>query len=103
MAEVRYAVYATETFKEVYVALDGSERRWVDKIMEQLQQNPTGKILHFEWFREKKFLNKRLFYLIDEGSMKILFVAFATKKEQQSIIEFVVTNKEELLLYLRSL
>ena len=58
----KYAVYATETFKRLYLALDGSEQQWVDKIKKQLEENLTGKILNFSWFREKKYLNKRLIF-----------------------------------------
>lgn len=52
-------------------------------------------------FREKKYLNKRLYFLIDETQKKILFVAFAAKKQQQEIINFIKLNKEELLDYLK--
>jgi len=41
--------------------------------------------------------------LIDEGTQKILFVSFASKKEQQEIINFVKKNMQELLNYLRNL
>ena len=98
-----YEVFATDTYKKVYSALDGSEKQWIDKTKENLKENPTGKILQFQWFREKKFNNKRLFYLIDEENKKILFVGFATKKEQQKIIDFVVENNKELFELLKNL
>lgn len=99
-----YTVFATDTFKEVFETLDGAEQQWITKIKHSLEQSeyPIGKILHFQWFREKKYLNKRLFYLIDETTKRILFVAFASKKEQQDIINLTLQNKDELLLYLRS-
>ncbi len=99
----KYAVYATDTFKKLYLSLDRSEQQWVDKVKKKLEESPTGKILNFSWFREKKYLNKRLYYLVNEENKKILFVAFASKKEQQDIIDFVKTNMVELLAYLRSL
>ena len=80
----RFAVYATDTFRDILDSLDGNEREWIEKIKMQIEQSesPTGKILHFSWFREKKFLNKRLFYIIDENLKRVLFVSFASKKDQ---------------------
>ena len=48
-------------------------------------------------FEKKKYLNKRLYFLVDYHSEKILLVSFASKKEQQNVIDFVKNNKEELL------
>ena len=98
-----YTIYATESFKKLYETLDRSEQIWIEKIKKQLEENPTGKILHFGWLREKRYLNKRLYFLVDEENNKILFVAFASKKEQQKIIDFIIANKGEFLEYLRSL
>ena len=98
-----YTVYATDTFKNLFVSLDGSEQQWINKTKAKLEDGPTGKILHFEWFREKKYLNKRLYFLIDESSKRILFVSFATKRDQQDVIDFVKANMGELLAHLRSL
>ena len=99
MAE--YSIYATELYLSIYEALDGSEKIWLDKMKKQLGENPSGKILRFSWFREKKYLNKRLYYLIDEDLKKILFVAFGSKKEQEKTIRYVLEHMEELLDYLR--
>ena len=72
-------------------------------IVEKLEENVTGKPLGFEWFREKKYENKRLYFLVDEQNKKILLVAFATKKDQQKVINFIKSNMKELLNYLRNL
>ena len=100
---MNYSTYATDTFKEIYASLDKSEQNWIDKTKKKLAENPTGKILQFSWFREKKFLNKRLFFIIDEELKKILFVSFASKREQQDVINFVVNNRQELLNYLKNI
>ena len=99
----KYVVYATDTFKKLYSALDNNEKIWIDKIKSSLEESPTGKILHFRWFREKKYLNKRLYYLVDDQNKRILLVSFASKKEQQNIINFIISNTGELLAYLRKL
>ena len=98
-----YNAFSTETFNKLYSTLSKNEQIWISKIRDNLEENPTGKILQFEWFREKKYLNKRLYFLIDESSKKILFVAFASKKEQQNVINFVKQNMKELLEYLKNL
>ena len=98
-----YAIHTTETFKKLYQTLDGNEKQWITKIKAKLEANVTGKILRFDWFREKKYLNKRLYFLVDFKAEKMLFVAFASKKDQQHVIDFVTENKEELLAYLKKL
>ena len=99
----KYIIYTTETFDKIFSTLDKTEQKWIIKIKEKLEENPAGKLLTFNWFREKKYLNKRLYYLIDEENKKILLVSFAPKKEQQKLINFVKTNMEEFLQYLRNL
>ena len=96
-----YTIYATDSFKKLFSALDRSEQIWIEKIKSQLEQNPAGKILTFSWFREKRYLNKRLFFLIDEEGKKILLVSFASKKDQQEVIDFIKSNMKEFLKYLK--
>ena len=98
-----YNIYATNTFKKIYNTLDKSEQDWINKTKEKLKDFPTGKPLGYKWFREKKYLNKRLFFLIDDERKKILLVSFATKKEQQEVIEFIKLNIKELLGYLKNI
>jgi len=99
----KYTIYVTEPFGELFYTLDKTEQIWIEKVKKKLEENPAGKILHFDWFREKKYLNKRLYYLIDENSKKILLIAFASKKDQQKVIDFIKTNMREYLDYLRRL
>ena len=56
--------YETETFSKLYGAMEKVEQEWVDKVKQQLRENPDmGKPLRFDWFREKKFGDKRMYYL----------------------------------------
>ena len=90
-----YQIYETDTFSKLYQAMEKAEQEWIEKIKHQLVLNPkAGRPLKFEWFREKKFGNKRMYYLIYRDVSKILLVSFGTKKEQQAIINQVVENKE---------
>lgn len=98
-----YRIFTLRTFDAIYGSLDGSEQIWIQNIKKQLETHITGKILQFSWLREKRYLNKRLYYIVDEEQTKVLLIAFASKKEQQKIINQILINKEELLFYLRSL
>jgi len=98
-----FEVYATESFQREYRTLTKDESEWVQSIKKQLESNVTGKPLHFNWFREKKYRDKRLYFLVDESSGKILFMAFAPKKGQQKIIDFIIQHQVELLEGLRKL
>jgi len=88
-------VYESDTFSKLFDAAEKREQEWIDGIRDQLSENlRIGKPLRFDWFREKKLGNVRLYYLINEKSRKALLVAFGPKKEQQSIINH---NRERYL------
>lgn len=91
-------VYETEAFSKVVSAVETAELQWIEKMKDQLKENlKAGKPLRYEWFREKKFGGKRLFFLINETTHKAILIAFGTKKEQQRIIEHILINKERYL------
>ena len=96
-----YEIYSTDSFDRLFDSLDKDEQNWIKKIKLQLEKYPTGKPLQFSWFREKKYLNKRLYFLVDEERKKVLMVSFASKKEQQKIINFIINNKDEFFNLLR--
>ena len=98
-----YDIYATDTFKELYDSIEKHEKIWIDKIKEKLKEFPTGKPLGYPWFKEKKYHDKRLYFLIDEERKKVLLVSFSSKKEQQEIIDFVKADMHELFTYLKEL
>ena len=91
-----YDIYETETFSKLCGSMEITERKWIDKIKLQLKENPdVGKPLKFEWFREKKLGNKRLYYLVYQNLNRILIVAFGSKKDQQKIINHILENKDK--------
>lgn len=90
-----YQIYETETFSRLYEVMEKEEQKWVEHIKKQLKENPiVGKPLRFSWFREKKFGNKRLYYLIYKNLNKMLLVSFGSKKDQQKIIDYIIKNKD---------
>jgi len=92
----------TETCEKVYMQSDRREQIWIDKIKEKLKQNISGKTLKIPWLYEKKFESKRLYFIVDLFSQRILFVDFSHKKDQQIIINEIVEQKQNLLEYLRN-
>ena len=98
-----YKIYETDSFKKQYDKADQTEKDWIDQTHRNIEEDPSGKILHFSWFREKKYLNKRLYYLVEEEQKKILLLTYASKKEQKELIRFIRKNMKALLNYLRSL
>ena len=88
-------VYETETFSHVVASCDKTEQDWIEKMRDQLKENlHVGKPLRFEWFREKRFGGKRLYYIINEKTRKAILLAFGNKKEQQLIIDQIMDNME---------
>ncbi|MBN1940772.1 MAG: hypothetical protein JW772_01165 [Candidatus Diapherotrites archaeon] len=89
-------VLETDAFSRLFETLEQDEKEWIRKIIRQLGQNSgVGKPLRFNWFREKKFGGKRLYYLVYEKRNAVLLVAFGAKKEQQKIISHVLQNREK--------
>jgi len=93
-------IYETETFSKIYDGCDNREKKWIEDIKNSLRENlKVGKRLRFEWFREKKLGNKRLFYIINEKNGKAILLAFGSKKEQQKIINHILENRDTYLRY----
>ena len=99
----KYQSFATDTFKKIYNSLDKGEQDWIQKIKLSLQESITGDILRYSWFREKKYQNKRLYFIVDENTKRILLLSFASKKDQQKIIDNIIEDMKGLLKYLRGL
>ncbi len=79
------------------------EKFLIEKVKKNLTEYPTGKILKFYWFREKKFGDKRIYYIIDEELKKILIIAFGSKKEQEGMIEYILQNMNFYLKKLKEI
>lgn len=91
-------VYETETFTRLLESSDKKIMDWVENVKDQLVQNlQVGKPLRYDWFREKKLGNKRLFYIINKSTCKALLVALGNKKEQQKIIDHIIVNQERYI------
>ncbi|MFC1682406.1 type II toxin-antitoxin system RelE/ParE family toxin, partial [Nanoarchaeota archaeon] len=80
-----FRVFTTKEFDKDFNKLGESDKKRVRKIMKQLkkQGDSVGKPLGKPYFREKKFVEKRLYFLIYKQFMIILAVGISNKKAQQ--------------------
>ncbi len=89
-----FKVFTTREFDENFNRLDESEKERVRKILKQLKENGLniGKPLKFPYFREKRFGNKRVYFLSYENLMIILALAISDKKAQQETIDRIISE-----------
>ena len=96
-----FSVFVTRTFQSKLLKQDKKFRVLVEKAFDQLALNPlAGKPLGARWFREKKFENFRVYFLVFEEKKSVYVVNLSTKKDQQRIINSIWllldTYKKEL-------
>ena len=103
---VEYKIYQIEKFDLVFNKLDYSEQIRVNNILSQLREHGAqiGKPLSgLSFFREKKFGDKRLYYLIYPDLKIILVVAISDKKTQQDTIDEILSDLTEYKKYVNML
>jgi len=89
-----FKVFTTKEFDDRFEKLDESNKNRVRKIMKQLKEqgDSVGKPLKVPYFREKKFEEKRLYFLSYKGLMVILAIAISDKKAQQETIDKIISR-----------
>ena len=76
------------------------KQRFVKKI-DKIKYNPfIGKQLTYKWFRELKIYKFRVYYLIYEEEVMLLFISGSTKKNQQDTINYIKSNLSKYRNYL---
>lgn len=96
-----YKIYHSARFDKEISKFDNHFNNQVDKIEEQLKENPyVGDPIDSKWFREKRIEKYRVYYLIYEELKSVFMVAISEKKDQQKIIDtikiFLSFFKEEI-------
>ena len=82
-----HKILVSEEFDYNFQKLDHSLQVQISKEISQLEENPyVGKPLGFSFFREKKILNYRVYYLIYDDYVTVFVIALSTKKDQQEVI-----------------
>ena len=90
MEEKRYKVYHSAEFDEKLNKFDSAFQRRVDKIEDQLVENPyVGDPLNVKWFREKRVEGFRVYFLVYEDLKAVFMVSISGKKNQQKVINTI--------------
>ena|SRR3989338_207647 len=85
-----YQVYRTELFDRKLVSFSENFKSQVDRIEEQLKENPyVGDPLGVRWLREKKLDVFRMYYLIYEDLNAVYIITLSGKKDQQKVINTI--------------
>ena len=86
----KYGVFRSVGFQEEIVKYDKNFQDRVDKIEDRLVYNPEyGSPLGTKWFRESRFENYRVYYLIYDDLQAVYMVAISDKKDQQKTINTI--------------
>ncbi len=83
-----YKIFTTEEFDRRFEKLDYQIQQQMRKEIDQLETNPhAGKPLGYNFFREKKVQNYRVYYLIYDEYVVVFVITVSTKKDQQDAID----------------
>ena len=86
----KYRVFRSVSFQEEIAKYDKSIQDRVDKIENKMMFNSKyGNPLGTEWFRESRFENYRIYFLVYEDLSAIYIVAISGKKKQQKTINTI--------------
>ncbi len=96
-----YRAFRTERYEKECNKLDRHEQDIIASFEQKMKVDPfSSKPLGYIFFREKKYDDKRILFLIYEEYKILLFVALTNKKTQQRDINAILENlknyKEEI-------
>ena len=87
-----YKIFTTDEFNKRYKKLDEQLQRKISTEIDQLEENPySGKPLGYKFFREKKVMNYRVYYLVYENYVVVFVITISSKKNQQDAIDKIKT------------
>ena len=99
-----YTVYTLNVFDKEMNKFSESDKGLVQKIFLQLKDNPyVGDQIRDRFFREKRFREKRIYYLIYDDLKIVLMVAIGGKKAQQETIDEIIKYFKEYREYAQKL
>ena len=86
----RHKIYHSEKFDKELEKFGLDFKNQVDKIEDQLIENPyVGDSISVRRFREKRIEKYRIYYLIYEDLKSVFIVAISEKKNQQKVINTI--------------
>lgn len=91
-----FKVFRLETFEKEIDKCNEDFKNRIKKIELQLSKNPyVGSPLNYQFLREKRIKEKRVYYLIYENLRLILLIAISGKKNQQDTINHIKEQFKE--------
>lgn len=92
--EIMWELRETNEFSDKFVKLPRNIKERFENQIRKLQKNPytLGKPLGYPWFRELKNDKFRVYYLIYDRLVVVLFVGVSDKKSQQAAINIIKSN-----------
>ena len=99
-----YKVFTTARFDREKSKLDNESQKKIDKIFLQLKENPyVGDQLKYKFLREKRIMEKRMYYLVYDDLLAVLVVAISDKKTQQETIDEIILFLDKYREYMKEL
>lgn len=87
---MKYKIFHSKSFNRELEKFDKNFIERINKIEDKLVDNPFyGNPLGYKWFRETRYENYRIYYVIYEDLKSIYLVAISDKKDQQKIINTI--------------
>ena len=89
-----FEIIETIAFEKEFNKIPKDIKERFETQIKKLKSNPfaQGKQLGYKWFRELKNKGYRIYYLVYEKEVVVLFVGVSDKKEQQAMIDFIIKN-----------
>lgn len=85
-----FKVFHSKSFDDKLDRFQQEFKNWVEKIENQLVNNPyVGDPLGVPWLREKKHGKFRIYFLIYEDLTSVFMVNISEKKDQQKVINTI--------------
>ena len=85
-----FEIFHSSTFDRELEKYSKDFKDWLDKIEDQLTENPfAGDPIRVRWFREKKKGKFRVYYLIYDDIKAVYMVGISEKKDQQRVIDTI--------------
>ena len=103
-----FRAFRSDWYDKKFDKLSKQEQERIKKFEQDLKQNPyQGKPLGYDFFREKKFNGKRMYFLVYESHQVIFLITISDKKTQQQVIDVIKANldvyKDQLDKILRNI
>ena len=76
-----FRVFRTDWYEKKLKRLSAKEQERIKHIEQELKKSPyDGKPLGYDFFREKKFNGKRIYFLVYESHKTIFLITISDKK-----------------------